>query len=236
MAVRTSMANLIAQTRQLVGDVSAPQDFTDQDVQDILDSYRDEVRYELMHPMPDIQPGQNGSLVAQFVWASYQSEFQYWEADVVIQGLNTANNQPWYVLTPATFEYIPGKWTFAVTLPNIATPPGQYPPVYATGKVYDLYTAAAALLERKIALHAFTLFDAAVDGQSFRRSQIITTWQKLHDTYISKGWSRVIHLDRADLAPGAGIDGSTPVMNTDGASSNSLLPGVLGAGVVGTAQ
>ena len=233
MAVRTSMSSLIATTRQLIGDVTTPQDFLDQDIQDVLDSYRDEVRYELLHPMPDIQPGQAGSLVAQFVWASYQSEFQWWEADVVIQGLNTANNQPWVVQSPVTFEYIPGKWTFAVTLPAIATPPGQYPPVYATGKVYDLYTAASALLERRIALHAFTTFDVTTDGQTLKLSQILDRWERLRDMYLRKGWNHVVELERADLAPGAGADGSVPVMSTDGQPSGALLPGLLGANVIG---
>ena len=236
MAVRTSMSSLIATTRQMIGDVTTPQDFQDQDVQDVLDAYRTEVRYELMHPMPDIQPGQNGSLVAQFVWASYQSQFQYWESDVVIQGLNTANNQPWVVLSPVTFEYITGKWTFAVTLPAIATPPAQYPPVYATGKVYDLYAAAAALLERRIALRSLTTFDVTTDGQTLKLSQILATWERLRDLYVGKSWDHVISLDRIDLAPGAGIDGSTPVMNTDGQPSNALLPGVLGAGVTGSGE
>lgn len=233
MAVRSSMSSLIATTRQLIGDVATPQDFLDQDIQDVLDANRDEVRYELMHPMPDIQPGQNGSLVAQFVWASYQSEFQYWESDVVIQGLNTANNQPWYVLTPQTFEYINGKWTFAVTLPALATPPGQYPPVYATGKVYDIYTAAAMLLERRIALRALSSFDVSADGQSLRLSQIIATLERLRDRYLAQGWSRVVALERGDLAPSVGPDGSVPVMSTDGQPSGALLPGVLGADVIG---
>lgn len=233
MAVRSSMSALIATTRQLIGDVTTPQDLADQDIQDVLDAYRDEVRYELLRPMPDIQPGQNGSLVAQFVWASYQSEFQYWESDVVIQGINTANNQPWVVQSPATFEYIPGKWTFAVTLPSIATPPGQYPPVYATGKVYDLYTAASVLLDRRIALRAFTTFDYTADGQTFKLSQVIGTWERLRDRYLMQGWNRVIELERSDLAPGTGPDGSVPVMSTDGQASGALLPGVLGANVVG---
>ena len=229
MAVRSSMSALIATTRQLIGDVSTPQDFQDQDVQDVLDGRRAEVRYELMTPMPDIQPGQNGSFVASFVWASYQSEFQYWESDVVIQGMNTSNNQPWVVLTPVTFEYIPGKWTFAVTLPQIATPPGQWPPVYATGKAYDIYGAAADLLERRIALRSFTTFDFIADGRSVRLSQIIGTWERLRDRYITKSWNRVLEVIRTDLAPDI-EHGRTPVLDTD-LQSNYLLPGVLGADV-----
>lgn len=229
MAVRSSMQQLLDTTRQMIGDVSAPQDFTDQDVQDVCDAHRAEVRYELLTPMPDIQPGQNGSLVAQFVWASYQSEFQYWEADVVVQGMQTSNDQPWVLLTPASFEYINGKWTFAVTLPNIATPPAQWPPVYATGKAYDLYAAAAELLERRIALRSFTMFDFTADGRSMRLSQVLDRWEKLRLSYIAKSWNRVVEIIRTDLAPD--ISGErTPVLDTD-LQSNYLLPGVLGADV-----
>lgn len=235
MAIRSSMTQLLAQTRQLIGDAAgASQDFDDQSVQDVLDAHREEIRYELLNPMPDIQPGQNGSLVAQFVWASYQSEFQYWEADVVIQGLNTTTDQPWVILTPVSFEYIAGKWTFAVTLPNSATPPGQYPPVYAVGKVYDLYAAAADLLERRIALHSFTHFDATSDGVTMRLSQVLATWDRLRASYIGKSWNRVIEIERTDLAPTTG--GGVRVLDTDGQANQHLLPGVLGANVVGNGQ
>ena len=223
------MSSLIATTRQLIGDVATPQDFADQDVQDVLDAHRAEVRYELMKPMPDIQPGQNGSLVAQFVWASYQSDFQYWESDVVIQGMNTSTFQPWVILAPTTFEYIPGKWTFAVTLPNIATPPGQFPPVYATGKVYDIYAAGADLLDRRIALRSLTTFDFTSDGQSFRISQVLDRWERMRARMIAKSWNQVVEIIRTDLAPDI-QHGRTPVLDTD-LQSNYLLPGVLGADV-----
>lgn len=235
MAVRSSMAQLIGQARQLIGDLGGPrEDFTDQNVQDVLDAHRSEVRYELLRPIPDIVPGQNGVLTAQFVWASYQSQFQYWEADVVIQGLNTTTNQPWVVLTPTSFEYINGKWTFAVTLPNIATPPGQYPPVYAVGKVYDLYATAADLLERRIALRALAMFDVSADGQSVRMSQVIGTFERLRDSYLAKSWSTVLEIERADMAP-TNDGGRTPLL-TDGQADQHLLPGVLGANVIGTGE
>lgn len=233
MGVRSSMASLIATTRQLIGDVSSPQDFDDQGMQDVLDAHRTEVRYELMRPMPDIQPGQGGSFVSQFVWASYQSEFQYWESDVVVQGLNTTTNQPWVILTPTTFEYINGKWTFAVTLPNIATPPGQYPPVYAVGKVYDIHAAAADLLERRIALRSFTTWDYTGDGVTLHLSQILATWERLREAYIAKSWNQIITIERTDLAP-ANDSGGTPVLSTDAQNGNHLLPGVLGAYVTGS--
>lgn len=229
MAVRASMAAIIATTRQLIGDVASPQDFADQDVQDVLDAHRAEVRYELLQPMPDIQPGQNGSFVAQFVWAAYQSEFQYWESDVVIQGMNTSTFQPWVIITPVEFDFINGRWTFSVTLPNIATPPAQIPPIYATGKVYDIYAGAADLLDRRIGLRSLTMFDFTSDGQSFRISQVLDRWEKLRGIYVGKSWNRVVEIIRTDLAPDI-EHGRTPVLDTD-LQSNYLLPGVLGADV-----
>lgn len=228
MAVRSSMAALIASTRQLIGDVATPQDFLDQDIQDVLDANRDEIRYELLSPMPDIQPGQNGSLAATFVWASYQSDFQYWETDVVIQGVDVPTGKSWVILTPVTFEYIPGKWTFAVTLPNIATPPGQYPPVFAVGKVYDLYGAAAMLLERRVALKSATVFDFTADGRQMRLGQILDRWERLARTYWGHAWIRTLDLVRTDIAPDRGVP-TVPILSD--AQSNQLLPGVLGADV-----
>lgn len=218
MAVRTSMLALIATTRAFVGDVATPVDLQDQDVQDALDAAREEVRYELLSPMPDIQPGQNGSTNANFVWASYQSDYRYWENDVVLQGINTATGLPWAILSPATFEYIPGKWTMSVVLPAIATPPGQFPPVWATGKVYDVYAAAAELLERRIALRSFSMFDFTADGRSMHLNQVLDRWEKLREGYVAKSWNHTVELVRSDLAADYGHPHS---------ASNNLLPDAL---------
>lgn len=230
MAVRSTLVELIGRVRLLVGDTGNTHLLADQDIQDVLDGRRAEVRYELLQPMPDIQPGQNGSLNAQFVWASYQSRYPYWENDSFIQGLNTTTDQPWVLLTPVKSEPITGKWTFAVTLPSIATPPAQYPPVYATGKVYDLYGAAADCLDRMIAAKAATTFDFSVSGGiNARVSQILATWEKLQISYLDRAWVGTLEVLRTDLAPDTG-PGRTPVLDTD-AQSNYLLPGVLGADV-----
>lgn len=214
------MAAIISRVRQLVGDVTTPQDFTDQDVQDVCDAYRADIRYELLAPAPDIQPGQNGATTANFVWAAYFSDFQHWEDDVVLQGLNVSTGQAWVLLTPTVSEPIVGRWTFAVTLPSIATPPAQYPPVWATGKVYDLYAIAAMLLRRRIGLRSLTMFDFASDGQSFKVGSVLDRWERLAASYLSMSWNRSVDLVRTDLA-------------ADQGARPGLLPNVLAPGITG---
>lgn len=227
MAVRSSMQDLVARVRQLVGDVSAPQDLTDQDIQDACDANRADVRYELLNAAPDIQPPQPGpSGNAQFVWATYFSDFQHWESDVVLQGMvtnNGATSAPWVVLTPVSSDLISGKWTFAVTLPSIATPPSQFPPVYATGKAYDIYAAAASLLERRIAIRSFTTFDVTTGGTTLRLGSILDRWEKLAQSYWGRAWVGMMQLRRSDLAPDRGVNDA----------QGALLPGALSSTIRG---
>lgn len=223
MAVRTSAQELIQRVRLLTGDVTTPYDLQDQDVQDVMDAHRETIRYEVLKPAPDIQPGQGGATTANFVWATYFSEFNYWENDVVLQGLNVATGQAWVILTPVTSESIVGKWTFAVTLPSIATPPAQYPPVWATGKVYDLYRVAAGCLERRIALRSASTFDfSASGGINARVSQILDRWEKLRMSYLAQAWIGTLDVQRTDLAPDFG---GQLVRNNRTDSQAGLFPG-----------
>src|SRR5258707_7547882 len=144
---RASMAQLIAIVRLKTGfPLGGTPAFTDDQIQDVLDAHRIDVRYSLLTPAPDIQPGQGSSAVANFVWAVYLSDFQYWESSLVIHGLDVVTNKPWAVLTPVSSELVPGKFAFAVELPAIATPPEQFPPVYASGKAYDIFRASPQVL------------------------------------------------------------------------------------------
>lgn len=170
MPVRASMSDLVARVRTLIGDApGATQTFDDQTVQDWLDRTRQTVRYELLTPAPDIVPPQGSQTTAEFNWATYFSHFTDWEADTVLQGNLTGKT--WQILTPISSEYLTGRWTFDVTLPAIATDiPAQLPPVFAIGKVYDPYLAAAYALEMWAA-QLTGAFDFTSDGQTFRRSQ-----------------------------------------------------------------
>lgn len=195
MPVRTSMTALIARVSLMIGD-SSNTTFTTQEVQDWLDRTRQLVRYELLTPAPDIVPvpGQT----PQFDWATYVSRYTDWEADEVIQAGSNAG-QNWAILTPLTSDELTGRWTFDVTLPSIGTPPGQLPPLFITGKVYDPYLAAAYLCEMWAAQLASTTYDFTSDGQTFRRSQVVQAKLTLARTYRMQAKPTVTALVRSDM-------------------------------------
>lgn len=171
MAVRSTMASLITKVRSLINDPAGGSAvWTDQDVQDQLDRTRMDVRYELLRAAPTILNAPSTANQPSIIWADYFSSFQWWEDDVVLQGTNIPTAASWVVLTPVLTENEVGHWAFEASVFTAGTVPGQYPPVFATGKSYDVYMAAANLLEMwavKLAL----AYDVTTDGQQFRRSQ-----------------------------------------------------------------
>ncbi len=193
---RASMAQLIAIVRLKTGFPSGGTPaFTDDQIQDVLDAHRCDVRYELLTPAPDIQPGQGSSAVSNFVWAVYLSDFQYWESSLAI-----------------------------------ATPPAQFPPVYATGKVYDIFRASAELLLMGIASLAFNLFNMTIDGRNLQLNQIVTNWEKLANFYFAQSWPTTIKLQRSDVAAGES-SGSSMLGDKSDWTTGGLLPSAFGQGV-----
>ena len=202
MAVRTSMSDLIARVSLLIGDATNVT-FTTQNVQDWLDRTRQIVRYELLTPAPDIVPQVIGQPAA-FDWATYVSRYTDWEADEVIQA-GSAGGKNWGLVTPLTSDELTGRWTFDVTLPTLGTPPGQLPPLFITGKVYDPYLAAAFLLEMWAAQLATTTYDFTSDGQTFRRSQIVKAKVELAALYRRSAKPVTIKTVRQDLQASTSI-------------------------------
>jgi hypothetical protein len=171
--------------------------FTDQQIQDRLDASRDDIRYEQLKEAPSIVNAASTNNQAQFVYADYHSRYQWWEADVVLQGDLSGNF--WKVITPAASDYITGYWQFQLTPFVNGTAPGQLPPVYATGKVYDPYCASADLLEFWGAKKVLE-YDVIVGGQTFRRSQAVDALQKLAKTYRMQAKPKVAKMRRSDLS------------------------------------
>ena len=226
MAVRASMqSEIIPRVRQLIGDVSSPQDFLDQDIQDVCDAYRLDITRELLKVDYDIDPPQGASNTALVIWCRGFSQFEHWEANEVLQGTNVATGKSWQILAPVVSERIVGRWTFEVELPSIASTIGQYPPVFISGRVFDLYAIAAALLLRRIALWSFKLFNATIDGRALQLQQIITTWEQLRLVYVEMSWNRTVELIRTDLAPDRGGSSTGTGVRTD--SQEGLMPNVL---------
>ncbi len=198
MPVRSTMAQLIARVRLLISDpAGASQQFADQDIQDTLDESRDDLRYEGEVIAPSIVNNAFTNNQPQTIFADYYSKFGWWEQDVVLQAYY--NGAAWAVVTPLASDYIVGHWQFETNVFTSGTSvPGQLPPVFATGKVYDPYGAAADLLE----LWAATLagaYDVTVDGQTLRRSQLMAAKLTLAKMYRGKSKPKVAKQNRHDV-------------------------------------
>jgi hypothetical protein len=167
----------------MINDPSAVQ-FSDQVVQDRLDENRTDVRFLQLSAAPTLV---NTSGVANYIWDTYYAGFQYWESDWVLSDGKFAT------LTPVSVDEITGKITFT------STAPGQIPPVFITGKVYDIYATAADLLEFWSASYVLR-YTFASDGQTFNIGQITTQLTALAKTYRNKAQARTVPIVRSDLA------------------------------------
>ena len=199
MAVRATMSEMIALTRLLIADPSsASQQFTDQQVQDRLDEARDDVRYEQLEMAPSIVNAASTGNVAQTIFADYYSAYGDWEADVVLQGY--LSGAFWKVLTPVSMELLidGAHFVFETSVFTSGTVPGQLPPVYATGKVYDVYSAAAVLLQMWAAQLA-SAYDFSSDSQSFKRSQLLPMKLKMAAEYRCSAKPRRATMNRTDM-------------------------------------
>lgn len=150
MAVRSSMDDIITRVRLMISDSAGDnQVFSDQEIQDALDSHRVDQRYLALQAVESIAPG--GTVTYLDHWAPVGD----WEGDAEV--VDAAYN----VLTPDSSDYLLGHWTFS-------SEPSW--PVRVTGKSYERFGAAVDLLETwasKVALD----FDFSAGGQTFNRSQ-----------------------------------------------------------------
>lgn len=199
MPVRSTMSALIAKVRQMIQDPSgANQFFDDQTIQDYLDLSREDRRYEPLAIAPSIVNLPSTNNQATTVLADYYSSVGFWEDDVVLQGY--FNNAAWIVLTPALSENLVGHWAFESNVFTAGTAPGQLPPVFATGKVFDPYMSSADLLEFWGASFAAS-YDITVDGQSLRRSQLMTAKIALAESYRRRAKPKAGKMIRDDVLP-----------------------------------
>lgn len=177
MAFRSSMAALVDRVRLLTNDTdSTCQQFTDEEIQQVLDASRLDVRYLPLKPAPSYSG-------ASIVFLDYYAPYGDWEDDATF----------WYVLTtqvtPSVSEPIAGHWQFAIS---------TLPPVSIIGKSYDIYHAAADLLERQAARWVLK-YNMSVEGQSLQRSQAATALQNLAKTYRLQQRAQSMDMARTDL-------------------------------------
>jgi len=178
MAVRTTMATLITRLRVLINDpASATQVFSDQTIQDVMDESRTDIVNQSLIPKPTF----TGSTVQ---YLNYYAELGGWESDWVTKQYLVN------VVSPSIAEEIAGHWAFSTT---------TLPSVYITGKVFDVYRAAADLLERQAAQWSLN-FSFSSDGQSFQRAQVAPALLNLAKSYRMKQRPKTMGLYRSDLA------------------------------------
>jgi hypothetical protein len=181
MAVRASLATIITRVRVLINDpAGASQQFTDQDIQNVLDDTRTDVSNVALTPFWTYTGG-----TVQYL--DYYHDLGSWDDSVVLKQFLSV------VVTPSASEPIVGHWSFAVS---------TRPPVYLTGTTYDIYCAAADLLDRLTAKFMLN-YDFSSDGQSFKSSQAVTMIQNLAKSYRSNQRPKSMGTTRGDLQ-GAG--------------------------------
>lgn len=174
---RGSMVALIARVRLLINDpAGASQVWSDDQIQDVMDESRVDVRNEALKATPTF----SGSTIQ---YLDYFSDLGGWEDGYTLkQYLIT-------LVTPTLLEPIAGHWQFAAS---------TLPPVYISGSLHDVYRAAADLLERQSAQWALK-YSFSSDGQSFQRSQVIDNIQKIVQRYRMKQRAGAIRMGRTDV-------------------------------------
>lgn len=150
--LRLTLLPLIRRLRVLIGDTASGdcRQFEDLDLQDALDARRQFVQNEPLEAIP--------TLGGTVLYLTFQACLGDWETDAVLQDARYS------ALSPATSDYQAGRWTFA-TQPNY--------PVFLTGKTFDLYAAAADLLDAwaaAVKLH-FSYSPGGAMGGQFNRGQ-----------------------------------------------------------------
>ncbi len=186
MAARASMATLIAEVRSLINDPNPGSPitpvFTDDVVQEALDHTREDVRYLELAGAANIAPG------GVVTWLDYYAmvgsvSIPDWEDDIVLLSYSFAP------LTPATSDTLVGHWTFSTD---------TRPPVYAVGKNYDRYGAAADLCRRWAAIVMLTALDNRTADQATKKSQQREGLMALACLYDAKARPRTLQMVRND--------------------------------------
>lgn len=176
---RSTMAALIARVRLLINDTlpaDSGQVWTDDQIQDVMDASRLDIKNEVMIPKPTFSG-------AQIQFLDYYTHLGDWEDDYILKQFLVTQ------VTPATSEPVAGHWTFAET---------TLPPVYISGKNYDIYRSAADLLERQAAQWALR-YSMTVDGQNLQRGMVTQALQNLAKTYRLKQRASAIYVTRTDI-------------------------------------
>lgn len=182
MPVRTTMADLISRVRELIGDeAGADQVFSDLQIQDSLDSRR---HHKVREPLTAVSSIAVNGVTSYF---DHYSQYGYFEADVDLQDGSYADISGSLAANGA--DYLRGRFTFSAS---------KQPPVFLTGFAYDVYAAAADMLEMWMA-NTKTDYDFLSSGRTFKRSQQGEGIERLLKVYRSRQWVTTSPMVRTDM-------------------------------------
>lgn len=153
------MAALVNKVRDLVNDQTQAS-WTDEQIETALDRVRVRATYHRLAQEPT-------KTASTTTYLAYTAPYGDWETTAVL------SDSQYNTLTPDTADYDNGRWEF-LTEPDW--------PVYLTGYSYDVYGAAADLLERNLTGLAGE-YDFSADGGSYSRSQKFDQLQALIQRY-----------------------------------------------------
>lgn len=179
-AARASMATLITRLRRMIQDLAAvDQEWDDEELQEALDRHQTVHRYRQLCMEESIAPG------GAVTYLRYHADGEgSWETDAEIV------NNNYTVLTPTTSDYLTGRWTFA------AEPAW---PLYISGQTYDLFGAAADVLE-EWAARVKCQIDVKSEGQDLKLSQQRAALLELAEKYRQKQKPVTVTMTRNDMA------------------------------------
>lgn len=174
MAIRSSMTELIARVRTLIGD--SKKKVSDEDVQAFLDANSNYITLCPLEPVPS----QSGSTISYLTYRD--KEGWAWESNSLLQ--STAG----VTLTPSSSLWLIGEWTFSTTQ--------NY--VQISGRRFDLYGAAFDACAAYIAALSDE-FDFEADKKKFYRSQTANTIMMLMASYENRRRLQPVSMGVSDV-------------------------------------
>jgi len=179
---RTGMSSLIKRLRAMCDDIGQD-DFSDDELQNILDANRLLVQREPLLPTPRYA----GGLATYFDYHSRHGDFEETgETGVFIVEDSTGAD-----VTPDAINYISGHVQFSVDTEGVT--------YYLTGRSYDLFGAAAGVW-RMMAGRMVSKFDFSADGVKFSRGQWFNHCQQMAGNYDRLTRPSVGTMMRGDVA------------------------------------
>lgn len=172
MTVRDSMVDLISRMREIISNDDINASITDEQLQRYLDSHREHFTKLELTGNEQIDGSYSDEWIADEV---------RWDKSAIISDKNNI------IVVPEYADEIIGYWKTSI----------GYPELYVTGWVYDIFNAAADVIEQYSGQMA-DYFDFSADGASFNLSQKRANFTKMVSDLRARGKIKTVRQVRND--------------------------------------